>query len=423
MCPRSADRSRGRSNEPEFRKFFPMGTHPADGRAPVRRFHSASAWIEGAAVEQLETVAGLAGVTAVAAMPDLHPGRHGPVGCAVLSDRLHPRLVGTDIGCGMALFATDLPVRRIRLDRTAERLRVLEGPFDGDAGARLAEAGLDTAAWRDHDAGLGTIGGGNHFCELQAVDAVLDAETAAVAGLDRDLAVILVHSGSRSLGAAVFDGFVAGGAEVIEADSEAGRSWLAGHDHAVAWAAANRRLIAERAAGALGADLRLLTDLPHNFVEATPAGWLHRKGAAPADRGLVPVPGSRATPSFLVRPSRDADAGALASLAHGAGRKFDRASMHHRIGTKKSDLARLARNPAGGFVVCEDRALLVEEAPEAYKSAERVVEDLAFFGLAVPVVRFRPLVTFKTARAGGDRGRAEGRHRDDGGRQGREARR
>ncbi len=89
---------------------------------------------------------------------------------------------------------------------------------------------------------------------------------------------------------------------------------------------------------------------------------------------------------------------ALCSLAHGAGRKFDRGAMHGRAGTTKSELVRLARNPFGGIVVCEDRDLLVEEAPEAYKNIARVIEDLSTFGLARVVATFRPLVTFKTAR-------------------------
>jgi release factor H-coupled RctB family protein len=89
----------------------------------------------------------------------------------------------------------------------------------------------------------------------------------------------------------------------------------------------------------------------------------------------------------------------LASLAHGAGRKFDRASMHGRIHASKADRAQLTRNAFGGVIVCEDRDLLVEEAPEAYKNIDRVIADLADFGLARVVATFRPLVTFKTARS------------------------
>ena len=71
--------------------------------------------------------------------------------------------------------------------------------------------------------------------------------------------------------------------------------------------------------------------------------------------------------------------------------------MHGRIRTKKSDVAKLQRNPFGGLIVCEDRNLLVEEAPDAYKSIDRVIADLVEFDLARVVATFRPLLTFKTA--------------------------
>jgi release factor H-coupled RctB family protein len=75
--------------------------------------------------------------------------------------------------------------------------------------------------------------------------------------------------------------------------------------------------------------------------------------------------------------------------------------MHGRIRTGKADRAELARNPFGGVIVCADRHLIVEEAPEAYKSIDRVIADLIDFGLARVVATFRPLVTFKTGKAAG----------------------
>ena len=147
-------------------------------------------------------------------------------------------------------------------------------------------------------------------------------------------------------------------------------------------------------------------------MEVQTGGVLHRKGTAPSDRGLVPIPGSRCTLSYLVEPLAAGRPETLASLAHGAGRKYDRASMHGRVGRKKSDLERLARNPFGGHIICEDRALLVEEAPEAYKTIDRVIADLADFGLARVVATFRPLVTFKTA-LGSPQARRDRSRRDD----------
>src|SRR5262249_51730164 len=97
-----------------------MGISPkVDGLAPIRVFASSKSWIEGNATLQLEQVAGLPGVKTVAAMPDLHPGKYGPVGCAVLAERIHPQLVGSDIGCGMGLFELDVAARKLRLDQLA----------------------------------------------------------------------------------------------------------------------------------------------------------------------------------------------------------------------------------------------------------------------------------------------------------------
>lgn len=374
----------------------PCGTQSVSGLAPVHTFYSPRSWIEGNATQQLETIASLPGVMAVAAMPDLHPGKFGPVGCAMLADQVHPLFVGADIGCGMGLFQLDTLVRKLRADKTAERLRALEGPWEGDVVAVLGEAGLESTAF---DASLGTIGGGNHFCEVQTIEEVVEPEVAARVGLDRQVAYVLVHSGSRGLGYSVLEQQLAGGGAPLDPASEAGLAYLAAHDTATRWAVLNRRMIAERAAKALRADSRVLTDVGHNLAERHASGGiLHRKGAAPADQGLVAIPGSRGTLSYLVEPLAAARPETLASLAHGAGRKYDRSSMHGRTGTVKSELERLARNPFGGLVVCEDRNLLVEEAPDAYKAIDRVIADLVEFGLARVVATFRPLVTFKTAR-------------------------
>jgi release factor H-coupled RctB family protein len=379
-----------------------MGTSPKmDGRAPIHVFASSKSWIEGNATLQLDQVAGLAGVRTVAAMPDLHPGKYGPVGCAILADRIHPQLVGSDIGCGMGLFELDIAARKLRLDQLADRLHALDHPWDGDVDSVLTDAGLHKTAF---DASLGSIGGGNHFCEIQAVEDILAPETAAQAGLDRDHAYVLVHSGSRGLGFSILERILLDGPAALDPSSDEGKTYMGAHDHAVRWAKLNRRIIAERTAAAARADVRPVNDLAHNMIEvqrdaAGDVMALHRKGAAASDRGLVPVPGSRGTLSYLVEPLPAIRTETLASLAHGAGRKYDRASMHGRVRVKKSDLARLERNPFGGIVVCGDRGLLAEEAPEAYKNIDRVITDLVEFGLARVVATFRPLVTFKKAQA------------------------
>src|SRR5258708_36814750 len=75
-------------------------------------------------------------------MPDLHPGKYGPVGCAVLADSIHPQLVGSDIGCGMGLFELDIAARKLRLDQLAERMHALDQPWEADSNSVLTYSGL-----------------------------------------------------------------------------------------------------------------------------------------------------------------------------------------------------------------------------------------------------------------------------------------
>lgn len=366
------------------------------GRAPVHTFYSDNAWIEGAAVEQLEKVAELPDAIAIAAMPDLHPGKYGPVGCAILTEEIHPEFVGSDIGCGMALFALDEPARKLRLDKAASRLRILGEAWDGDARARLEEADLANSGFGH---ALGTIGGGNHFCEVQAVSDVLDQVQLEKSGLRKESLCLLVHSGSRGLGNAILTEVLSDGLVSFAPGSEAASTYQEKHDAAVRWASLNRQIIAERAAEALRMEARLIVDAPHNMLEPYDSGMLHRKGAATVTRsadGLVPIAGSRETLSYLVRWTGGPDA--MHTLSHGAGRKFDRASARQRGSKMKSDLARMQRNPFGGYVICEDKALLMEEAASAYKDCGKVIGDLVAHGLAQQVATMKPLVTFKVTR-------------------------
>lgn len=362
-----------------------MGTSQSGSAAPsgvaIHKFYTPAAWIDGRAEDQLNDVARMPGVRAIAAFPDLHPGKYGPVGCAVLSDQVHPHLAGSDIGCGMSLFQLDLAPRRIKPDKAAARLRALGQPDDADHGDALEAEGLPG----DLFAGaLGTIGGGNHFCELQVAEG---------GDIDTSRAYLLVHSGSRGLGHAILTRQLADG--LVHHAAEEAADYLVRHDAAVTWARLNRRIIAERAAAALRADLLPVADAAHNLIIRHRDGWLHRKGAAVAD-GLVPLAGTRATHSYLVD-AGSAGPDALASMAHGAGRRHDRRSMHGRVSAKKSSLEALRRPCSGGRVICDDKAMLIEEAPKAYKSAEQVLADLETLGVAREVARFRPVVTFKHA--------------------------
>ena len=122
----------------------------------VRLFASAQSWIEGEAVRQLYATAKLDGVRLAVGFPDLHPGKGSPVGAAFVTEGLiYPHLIGGDIGCGMALFKTDLIRRDAKLDRWAKLPFNIEHSWDQFVGGFLAEHDLEST---EFDSALGTIG-------------------------------------------------------------------------------------------------------------------------------------------------------------------------------------------------------------------------------------------------------------------------
>lgn len=132
---------------------------------------SASSFIEGEADRQLRATSKLAGVAWSVGMPDLHPGKGSPVGVAALVDGfVYPHLVGSDIGCGMAVFRIDLDPH-FNGDRLAKKARGLDNTWGGDAEAWLLERGVANPTFAES---LGTIGGGNHFVEIQEVSESFD---------------------------------------------------------------------------------------------------------------------------------------------------------------------------------------------------------------------------------------------------------
>src|SRR5207245_237944 len=176
----------------------PLLHHSTTPVSTVRLFASAQSWIEGEAVRQLYASSKLDGVRLAVGFPDLHPGQGTPVGAAFVTDGvIYPHLIGGDIGCGMALFKTDLVRRDAKLDRWAKLQFNLEHPWDEFISDFLAEQNLEST---EFDSALGTIGGGNHFAELQTVEKVLDVEEFKKLDLGKQQLVLLVHRGSRGLG-------------------------------------------------------------------------------------------------------------------------------------------------------------------------------------------------------------------------------
>lgn len=370
-------------------------------------------WLEDAAIQQAKTTSQLAGMQRVVGLPDLHPGRGYPVGAAFFSSgRLYPALVGNDIGCGMGLWQTDIVASRAKLDKIDKQIGNLDDIIDSDEWDRLErhdetlrprvdalrvqlqEAGLDTAHLRS----LGTIGRGNHFAELQAIDQVALPEVMEATALVPKALQLLVHSGSRGLGQAILRSQVDQFSHAGLADAEAG-DYLRQHDAGVSFAELNRSLIAARVLVRLRCTGTGVLDVNHNTVTAARVdgvdGWLHRKGATPADRGLVMLPGSRDDYSYLIEPLPAANSVSLQSLAHGAGRKWLRTDCKGRL-DRIATPAQLSRTSTGGRVICNDRALIYEEAPQAYKNVDSVLGSLLGAGLARVVARSRPVLTYKT---------------------------
>jgi release factor H-coupled RctB family protein len=389
-------------------------------------------WMESEATRQLAAVAQLEGCVHVAGMPDLHPGRGFPIGAVVATRELvHPRLVGGDAGCGARVVVTsvaktspDWLERRLRAAFDDDVLGAIDpdllfdavwrrgvralGELDGvpDDLRRLAARDLavddlpasgDPAAYRQgFAAALGTIGGGNHFAEIARVGRIHDRAAGDSIGLGRDALVVVAHSGSRGLGAAL----AAAWGQRVLAGAERDR-YLGELAGACRFARANRLVLTYRLLAALGSlrdhALRGTFDVTHNDVRSEPVAgadaWVHRKGAAPAPAGaLAIVLGSRGAPSWIMQ-GTGAPAG-LGSVAHGAGRRMTRSEaidkLKHRYKRRE-----IVRSALGGRVICADPRLLFEEHPDAYKAIEPVIAALETHHQATRVADLLPVITVK----------------------------
>ncbi len=365
----------------------------------IRVIASDKNWIEGNSVQQLEKTAGLKGIKVAVGMPDLHAGKGYPVGAAFLSKGwIYPALVGSDIGCGMGLWQTKLKASKLKLDKWASKL-YLDASWEGDTAAWLEKHNLPPDLF---DRSIGTIGGGNHFAELQSVEEIRNPDACQKLGLDKTHLYLLVHSGSRGLGQTALRQHVeCFGHRGLEENCEDAKAYIAQHDQAVIWAQANRALIAHRFLSALRSEEQKIFDLPHNTVTPKKINgvtyWLHRKGAAPSDGGPLVIPGSRGTYSYLVQPKGEQIENAF-SLAHGAGRKWIRSDAKARLSHKYRP-ADFCKTDLGGIVICEDKALIYEEAPQAYKNIDVVIQDMVDAGLITVLAILRPVLTYKTRRA------------------------
>jgi len=343
-------------------------------------------WIDSRSVETLKNISTFQGVKKVVGLPDLSVGSV-PNGTAILTeDRIYPHLIGGDIGCGMSLFMKPLRSKKIRSDKFEKQLKKLE---------TLNDVELEEQEHLGYH--LGSIGRGNHFAELHRVESIKDQELFTTLGLQEEALYSLVHSGSRAFGQIVFN-TVAGAynpSQGIEATSLEAENYLTQHNQAMDYASQSRQIIAKRLFKAigLGESCERVSNTAHNSIINTHEGWLHRKGATPTDKGAIIIAGSRGSLSYLVMPTQNTQVSNY-SLAHGAGRKWERSSAEAKLKNRYTKES-LKRSSIGSRVICHDSKLLYEEAPEAYKNIDIVIDDLVEAGLATVIATFKPILTYK----------------------------
>ena len=290
-----------------------------------------------------------------------------------------------------------------------------------DEGA-LEGAVLDVVSERAFVRGaatLGSLGAGNHFLEVQEVSEIHDAETAADWGLEPGALTVMIHSGSRGLGHQVCTDFLrelerAAAREKIELPDrqlacarfagEAGQRYYGAMVAASNFARANRQVMTHRVresfasvfdGGGLGLDL--VYDVCHNIAKVERYEGrdlvVHRKGATRSFPGQpVLIPGDMERASWVLRGLETSLKRSFGSTCHGAGRVLGRKEAKRRI--RPEDLRRELEE-AGILVKVGKAALLVEEAPAAYKDVSEVVEVCEGAGLSARVARLRPLAVLK----------------------------
>jgi len=374
-------------------------THdPTHCPAPVK------AWLampmEESAATAVERVRRAQDVAHVAVMPDVHAAGDACVGTATATRRLvYPSAVGGDIGCGMLAVAFDAEADALRdPSRAGAVLRLLGERIPAQRRSRrnvmplpqdLSHPSLVSAVRDEARLQLGTLGGGNHFVELQVGE--------------QGRLWLMIHSGSRAVGQAVKAHHLARAtvrsASMLALDTatDDGRAYLHDQEWARAYADANRRAMAEHAVAAVKEALDVDVDegttiaCDHNHVRAEQhfGGTLlvHRKGAMPADAGLAGVvPGSMGTLSYHVEGRGVADS--LRSSAHGAGRLLSRGACRERF-TRQD----LRRQMEGTWFDPRLTDALREESPRGYKDVRSVMRAQAQL---VKVVRtLRPVLVYK----------------------------
>lgn len=463
-------------------------SYRSDMRVAVRLFVSQTLLedsLQDQSLEQAVNAATLPGVVEpVVVMPDVHQGYGFPIG-GVAATRLpdgviSPGAIGYDINCGVRLLSSQIAledaVRYLPELADAVNRRCPSG-VGVEGTVRLRESDLDKVCrlgsrWalnndmateedliRTEESGclegadptrvsiqakkrglsqLGTLGAGNHFIEVDVVDAIFDPAAGNVMGLQEGRMVLQIHCGSRGFGHQICTDYVQQLQSVVHRygirlpdrelvcaplDSPEGISYLGAMRAAANYAFCNRQILAHFAriafeevlAGHLkDFHLRQVYDIAHNMgkIETHVVGGkivqvcVHRKGATrafgpgrievpAAYRGIgqpVLVPGSMGTASWVLVGTEESMTRSWGSSCHGAGRVMSRSQAKRQI---RGDRLRSELENEGILIRAGSMPGLAEEAPQAYKDVDEVVETVSMAGIARKVARLRPVVVIK----------------------------
>lgn len=409
-------------------------------------------------------------VCGACATPDFHPGDAGvAIGSVIETENMViPAAVGSDINCGMRLHVASLTIDKFLAQRdkfvelmkgdyffgtrdvtmTTSSMRALfqdgvigwldemwkapTGSFVKSDFAQLATEvdriflnGSMEGNWKKapcelvpdeevvRDGGLATIGGGNHFVEIQRVDKIENRGLAHLWGVKEGQLAFMIHSGSRNVGKYI------GGAWRDKAKATWGRSvkypesnifplstnshpelvasYLQAEATAANYGFMNRLLLAEllrlRLRQVFGdIEAPLVYDLPHNITLPQPVinKWVTRKGACPAfENQPVIIPGSMGANSYLCVGKSNPKF--LNSASHGAGRQRSRFELT-RQGASYTE-QELGLTGVDCITLREERR--IEEAPVAYKPIQSVIDVQVEAKMIEVVASLSPILTFK----------------------------
>ncbi len=311
----------------------------------------------------------------VCLMPDTHAGKGMPIGGVFAAkDTVIPNAVGTDIGCGMVFTATNIRVADIKDVQTGngtiiqsvigdlmreipvgrakhQHPKICRTVDDAKENMGLYEKNPElTELMEDAYFQIGTLGGGNHFIELQE-----DEE---------GYLCIMIHSGSRHLGAGICDYFNTVAREnaakwgnmipeeyrldYLPTESEEGRQYLDWMRLAMAYAYENRAKMLEAAKEAVKAKIEKFTDQKveytddinchHNYASLEnhygEDVWVHRKGATRVRAGeKAVIPGAMGSYSYVVKGKGNPES--FDSSSHGAGRSYSRTAAKEQFSTEQ----------------------------------------------------------------------------------------